>query len=45
MIIIKTIVASAVVVTLATSTASAQSAKEIRGASPYVAVENEPPPG
>lgn len=43
MILIKTLAAAAAGMLLATS-ASAQSAREIRGASPYVAVENEPPP-
>jgi hypothetical protein len=40
---IKLIAAAAAATVLATS-AFAQSAREIRGPSPYVAVENEPPP-
>ena len=39
----KTLATVAAGTVLATS-AFAQSAREIRGASPYVAVENEPPP-
>jgi hypothetical protein len=30
--------------TMLTMSAFAQSAKEVRGASPYAAIENEPPP-
>jgi hypothetical protein len=41
--IMKTIVAAAAGTVLATS-AFAQSAKEIRGGSPYIAIENEPAP-
>jgi uncharacterized protein DUF6130 len=41
--LIKTLAAVAAGTMLATS-AFAQSAKEIRGASPYVAIENEPAP-
>jgi Family of unknown function (DUF6130) len=43
MTIIKTLAATAAVTMLATS-AFAQSAMEVRGASPYVAIENEPAP-
>ena len=43
MTVIKTLAAAAAGTVLATS-AFAQSAREIRGASPYVAVENEPLP-
>ena len=43
MTIIKTLAAAAAATVLATS-AFAQSAREIRGASPYVAIENEPAP-
>ncbi|KQV78114.1 DUF6130 family protein [Rhizobium sp. Root1220] len=43
MITINTVAVVAVAMMLATS-AMAQSAKEIRGASPYAAVKNEPPP-
>ncbi|QPB18861.1 DUF6130 family protein [Rhizobium sp. 007] len=43
MTFIKTLSAAAAVTLLATS-ALAQSAREIRGASPYVAIENEPEP-
>lgn len=43
MTLIKTLAAVAAGTVLATS-AFAQSAKEVRGASPYVAVENEPAP-
>ena len=39
----KTLAAAAACAAFATS-ASAQSAKEVRGASPFVAVKNEPPP-
>ena len=42
-LLIKTLAAVAAGTVLATS-AFAQSAKEISGASPYVAIENEPPP-
>ena len=41
--LIKTLAAVAAGTVLATS-AFAQSAREIRGASPYVAIQNEPPP-
>jgi Family of unknown function (DUF6130) len=41
--LIKTLAAAAATTVLATS-AFAQSAREIRGASPYVAIENEPAP-
>src|SRR5262245_22455552 len=43
MTLIKTLAAAAAAAVLATS-AFAQSAKEIRGVSPYVAIENEPAP-
>jgi Family of unknown function (DUF6130) len=43
MTLIKTLAAAAAVTVLATS-ALAQSAREVRGASPYVAIENEPAP-
>ena len=43
MTLIKTLVAAAAGTVLATST-FAQSAREVRGASPYVAIENEPAP-
>ena len=43
MTLIKTLAAAAAATVLATS-AFAQSAREIRGASPYVAIENEPAP-
>ena len=43
MTLIKTLAAAAAATVLATS-ASAQSAREIRGGSPYVAIENEPAP-
>ena len=43
MTLIKTLAAAAAGTVLATS-AFAQSAREIRGASPYVAIENEPAP-
>src|SRR5262245_54163517 len=43
MTVIRTLIAAAAGTILATS-AFAQSAKEIRGASPYVAIENEPAP-
>ena len=43
MTFIKTLAAVAAATVLATS-AFAQSAREIRGATPYVAIENEPPP-
>ncbi|MHC2298016.1 DUF6130 family protein [Rhizobium sp. CC1099] len=43
MTLIKTLAAAAAATVLATG-AIAQSAKEIRGASPYVAIENEPAP-
>ena len=42
-IVIKTVAVAAAGTLLATS-ALAQSAKEIRGASPYVAIKNEPAP-
>ena len=41
--LIKTLATIAAGTVLATG-AFAQSAREIRGASPYVAIENEPPP-
>ncbi len=41
--LIKTLAAAAAATVLATG-AFAQSAREIRGASPYIAVENEPAP-
>jgi hypothetical protein len=43
MTLIKTLAAAAAAIALATS-AFAQSAREIRGASPYLAIENEPAP-
>jgi Family of unknown function (DUF6130) len=43
MTLIKTLAAAAAGVALATS-AFAQSAREVRGASPYLAIENEPAP-
>jgi hypothetical protein len=43
MTLIKTLAAAAAGTVLATST-FAQSAREVRGASPYVAIENEPAP-
>ena len=43
MTLIKTLAGAAVAAVLATN-AFSQSAREIRGASPYVAVENEPAP-
>jgi hypothetical protein len=43
MTLIKTLVAAAAGTVLATST-FAQSAREVRGASPYIAIENEPAP-
>lgn len=44
MTLVKTLAAAVAACTLLVSDALAQSAREIRGASPYVAVENEPAP-
>ena len=44
MLLARTFIASAVVTAALAASAFAQPAKEIRGASPYIAVENEPAP-
>ena len=44
MTIVKTLAVAAAGMVLFTSSAVAQSAREIRGATPYIAIENEPAP-